>query len=195
MKWTGEDTWNFPNCIGDLYRKHICVFRHKTSTSDYWNYFYSIVLTALVDAGYQFIFVDIGCQGRLSDCAVFRNCPFLFHLTGHYQTWNLKILLSLPCVIVADNAFPMQKHMKPYAQNQPTHGKLINYRFSWDPRTSENALGILPNVFPLSLHKLTWNQNWPSRLPLCAAFFTIFYGQCQPKHTHLKLSLAVLTNL
>lgn len=28
---------------------------------------------ALVDANYNFIFVDVGCQGRLSDSGVYRN--------------------------------------------------------------------------------------------------------------------------
>ena len=34
---------------------------------------FSIVLLALVDSNYNFIFADIGCQGRISDGGVFRN--------------------------------------------------------------------------------------------------------------------------
>ena len=29
---------------------------------------------ALVEANYEFIYVDIGCNGRISDGGVFRNC-------------------------------------------------------------------------------------------------------------------------
>ena len=56
----------------------ISLFRPNNSGSEYWNYekFYSVVLMALVDADYKLIFVDIGCQGRLSDGVVFRNCSF-----------------------------------------------------------------------------------------------------------------------
>jgi hypothetical protein len=45
------------------------------SASEYFNYknAFSIVLFPLVDANYNFMFVDTGCQGRISDSDVFTN--------------------------------------------------------------------------------------------------------------------------
>jgi len=71
------DKWNFPHCLGAIDGKHIVIQCPNKSGTEYFNYNYkdafSIVLMALVDANYNFIFVDVGCQGRISDGGVYRN--------------------------------------------------------------------------------------------------------------------------
>lgn len=55
--------------------KHVTIQTSFNSGSVFYNYksIFSIVLHALVDADYNFIFVDIGCQGRILDEGVYKN--------------------------------------------------------------------------------------------------------------------------
>lgn len=73
---TFDKMWNFPHCLGALDGKHILMQSPINSGTKYYNYksSFSIVLMALVDAEYNFLFVDIGCQGGVSDGGVFKNC-------------------------------------------------------------------------------------------------------------------------
>lgn len=71
---------------------------------------FSIVLLALVDADYKFIYVDIECNGRISDGGVLKNSTLSRALENNEL--NIPDPLPLPgrttpCpyVIVADDAF------------------------------------------------------------------------------------------
>ena len=71
--------WQFPNCIGAADGKHIAIIHPYNSGSEFYNYkgFFSIVLLAIVDYDYKFIFADVGCQRRMSDSEVYRNGFFI----------------------------------------------------------------------------------------------------------------------
>ena len=73
-----RDCWQLPNCIGAADGKHIRILHPKNSGSEFFNYksFCSIVLLAVVDADYKFLFADVGCQGRISDGGVLKNSSF-----------------------------------------------------------------------------------------------------------------------
>ncbi|XP_064622533.1 uncharacterized protein LOC135484782 [Lineus longissimus] len=67
--------WNFPHTCGALDGKHIACKCPPKSGSQYFNYkgFYSVVLMALVDAEYKFIWSDLGGTGSASDAQIYNN--------------------------------------------------------------------------------------------------------------------------
>ena len=71
--------WNFPHAIGALDGKHVAIKCPQKSGSLYFNYkrFYSIVMLALVDADYKFIWLDVGCNGAASDAQIWNSCELL----------------------------------------------------------------------------------------------------------------------
>lgn len=149
--------WNFPNCLGSIDGKHVAIQKPIDSGSEYYNYkgFYSVVLLALVDAEYNFLYVNIGCQGRISDGGVFANTKFRKKIND--CSLNIPNDSSLPgrnkpvpYVFVTDDAFPLEKHLlKPFPGPQDSNSKerIFSYRLSRARRTVENAFGILSARF------------------------------------------------
>uniref|UniRef100_A0A1Y1MH57 Uncharacterized protein n=2 Tax=Photinus pyralis TaxID=7054 RepID=A0A1Y1MH57_PHOPY len=152
-----EDIWNFPHCVGAIDGKHVVVQAPIKSGSDVHNYksFFSIVLMALVDADYNFMFVDIGCQGRISDGGVFQNCQLYKKIANNAlnQPTSSPLIgrtVAIPFVFLGDAAFPLSEHiMKPYAGQHPKESpeRIFNYRLSRARRVVENAFGIASSVF------------------------------------------------
>ena len=125
------------------------------SGSYYFNYksSFSIVLLALVDADYKFLYVDVECNGRISVGGVFRNSSLSNALSLHTLNIRLSDSESLPYLVVADDAFPLKTYMmKPYAfKNLCTEKRVFNYHLSRARRVMENAFGILANRFRIFL--------------------------------------------
>ncbi|GFO05888.1 protein antagonist of like heterochromatin protein 1 [Plakobranchus ocellatus] len=150
----------FPNCVGALDGKHFVIQAPANSGSDFFNYkgFHSIILLALVDSNYKFIFIDVGRNGRCGDAGVFQDSSL-------FQGFEKKLLHiptpqplpgkehPLPMVMVGDDAFPLKPYLlKPYPEHNNDHKdekRIFNYRLSRARRCSENAFGLLTKRFRL----------------------------------------------
>ena len=81
---------------------------------------------ALVDSNYRFLYVDVGCNGRVSDGGVFRGCSLQQSL--EQKTANIPELLS-PYTIVADETFPLKEYiLQPYPESLTQEQRIFNYR-------------------------------------------------------------------
>lgn len=71
--------WNYPLCLGALDGKRVLIQKPTNSGSDFYDYkgHCSIILLALVDAHYKFLYIDVGTNRRASDGSVFAKCTLL----------------------------------------------------------------------------------------------------------------------
>ena len=150
-----EKSANFPHCVGALNGKHVRITKPTMSGSLYFNYkkCFSIVLFAVADANYNFLYIDVGSFGREGDSTIFENSSFYKHLMNN----SLNIPRSeplphtlgpnMPYTFVGDEAFGLSQHiMRPYKGKLLTKTKRIfNYRLSWARRYVECTFGILSN--------------------------------------------------
>ncbi|VVC25097.1 Harbinger transposase-derived nuclease domain [Cinara cedri] len=93
---------------------------------------------ALVGANYSFIYVNVGCQGRISDGCMFKNTDLWKSLVN--KSLNLPQPINLPSkdipipyIIVADDAFGFSENiLKPYPGHHMKVSKerIFNYRLS-----------------------------------------------------------------
>ena len=97
----------------------------KNSGSYYYNYkgFFSVVLLAIVDYDYKFLYVHVGCQGRISVGGVYRSSTSYKALENGSLNLPDQVLLlgsddpqwmfdqcnePIPFVLLADDAFPLE---------------------------------------------------------------------------------------
>ena len=148
--------WNWHNCCGAIDGKHIAIKKPYKSGSLYYNYkgFFSIVLLAVVDADYKFLWAHVGSNGSSSDCGIYNVSDLEPGLRDGTLNFPDPQPLPhddrpIPFSLVADDAFPLRTYMvKPYSARRLSHEERIyNYRCSRGRRVVENGFGILANRF------------------------------------------------
>lgn len=127
-----EQRANFPHCIGAVDGKHTRIINPLGSI--YYNYkgFSSIILMAVADSHYRFIYVDIGSYGKDCDSTIFKrsslwqaiekntiNLPPATNLPGSKDV--------LPYFLVGDETFALDKYLlRPYGGSNLTLKKIYS---------------------------------------------------------------------
>ena len=170
--------------------KHVTIKCPIRGGSTYFNYkhYHSVVLMAIVDADYKFLYVDVGCNGRVSDGGVFARSE----IRDLIETNRLSIpapkplpdrMDPLPHVIVGDDAFPLRHYLlKPYPSRQLDISKRIfNYRLSRARRIVENVFGILTHRFGIFQKPIPLEPNKVVTIVLAACALHNFLGMHIPQ--------------
>lgn len=150
-----ERTANFPHCLGAVDGKHIRLTRPFDSGSMYFNYkdYFSVVLMAVVDSKYKFVYVDVGSYGKECDSSIFKRSNLWKSIENNTQQLPEERLLpgtespKIPYFFVGDEAFGLHKHLlRPFGGKHLTVEKRVfNYRLCRARRYVECAFGILSN--------------------------------------------------
>ena len=150
------DRWQWYNGCGAIDGKHIVIRAPPGSGSLFFSYkkTYSIVLMAVVDAHYRFVYIDVGAQGSSSDGGVFRDCDLFKAMEGQYAGFPEPETIPkddkhIAYHLIGDDAFALRTWlMKPFpGLGRDVPERIFNYRLSRARRVVENAFGILSNRF------------------------------------------------
>ena len=124
----------------------------KQSGSAYYNYkgFFSIILLGVVDADYNFLWVNVGALRSMSDAGVFNGSSLNRKIEeGALGLPNADPLPNddqdTPYFFVGDDALALRPNMiKPYFHRYLAHvERIFIYRTSRARRVVENAFGIM----------------------------------------------------
>lgn len=156
--------------------------------SEYYNYKggFSIVLLAVVDHDYCFMFAEIGSQGRISDGGVFNQSV----LREKISTNSINLPppsslpgsdVALPYVFLGDGAFALSTHlMKPFPGHHALGSpqRVFNQELSNSRVVVENTFGILANIFRI----------FQREIPLDVIKASIITKTCVLLHNFLRKS-------
>ena len=163
-----EELWQFPCCWAAIDGCHIpikCPPGGLESCKEFHNFknFYSIVLMAMVDSKYRFVWGSSGFLGNSHDAIIFKSTNLWDALQNGLLPNIAKVVgeVSVPPLIVGDSAFPLQSWlMKPYtnATLSPKQ-RYFNYRLSRARMVTESAYGQLKGRWRVLFRKNESNKE------------------------------------
>lgn len=144
--------WQFTYAYAAIDGSHIpirCPPGGAEAAKEYHNFknFYSIILMAIVDAKYRFIWGSCGYPGNSHDSMIFQSTDLYADLcSGRFPSIAHKEGdVLIPPLLLGDGAFPFHPWlMKPYSQAiLKADDKYFNYRLSRARMVTEGAFGKL----------------------------------------------------
>ena len=163
-----ERRWNVPHACGALDGKHIVIRKPGSSGSLYHNYkgFFSIVLMRLVDADYNFLWIDVGGNRYMSDAMIYNDSELIDCISDGSIGFPAPAPLphddqDTPYFLLGDDAFGLRTYMmKPFAaRNLTKEQRIYNYRITRGRRIVENAYGILAQRWQVLLGTMQQNSE------------------------------------
>lgn len=138
-----------------------------------YKHFYSIVLQAVTDARYRFLFVDVGAFGKQSDGGIFKLSPLSKFVADDKNFPPPSVPagfdVHLPYTFVCDDAYPLKKNlMKPFSGSKLTPEQdIFNGRLSRARRSVECSFGILANKWRLLLKSIETSDQLADTIIKC----------------------------
>jgi hypothetical protein len=144
-----------PHCLGAVDGKHIRLMCPRDSGSMFFNYkaYFSLVLMAVADSNYRFLYVGIGSFGKECDSTIFKSSSLWTAIEASAQILPTEKCLpgtespKLPYFFIGDEAFGLHKHLlRPYGgSNLTVKKRVFNYRLCRARTYVECTFGILSN--------------------------------------------------
>ena len=144
-----DEEWQFPFAFSAIDGSHMpikCPNGGAESMKQYYNFknFYSIVLLALVDAKYRFIWASVGAPGNTHDSTFFQSTKLWEDIyAGNIIPEKAQTIneIEIPPMILGDGAFPLRTWIsKPYGDAVlPPKKRYFNYRHSRARMVTEGA--------------------------------------------------------
>ena len=160
-KFGGE--WQFPYAFLAVDGSHLpikCPNGGAQAMKQYFNFkgFYSIVLMALVDAEYRFIWASVGAPGNMHDSTLLQSTDLWKKIVDRKVIPNVAQQVEnveIPPLILGDGAFPLRTWiMKPHGNAVlPDDKRYFNYRHSRARLVTEGAFGRLKSRFRVLFRK------------------------------------------
>ena len=198
-----EELWQFPCCWAAIDGCHIplkCPPGGLQACKEYHNFknFYSIVLMALVDSHYRFVWGSCGYPGNSHDSIILQSTELWSSIKSGNGLPSIGKTIgkhSVPPLIVGDSAFPLATWlMKPYtnAVLSPKQ-RYFNYRLSRARMVTEGAYGQLKGRWRVLLGKCESSSTNVHTFALaCMVLHNICLalGDTSPKKLDLTIDLA-----